>query len=67
MTPTRQTKTFAELLPTWDTATLIEFRTDLILLIEAILKDEEPDPQELQYEKHRLVLVRAELAGRGYK
>ena len=64
MTPTRRPrKTLADLLPTWDTETLIEFKWDLVNLIEA-LEYEEENPAK---ERAELVLVRAELAKRGYK
>ena len=64
MTPTqRPRKTLADLLPTWDTETLIHFKWDLVNLIEA-LEYEEENPAK---ERAELVLVRAELAKRGYK
>ena len=64
MTPTRRPrKTLADLLPTWDTETLIEFKWDLVNLIEA-LEYEEENPAK---ERAELALVRAELAKRGYK
>ena len=64
MTPTRRPrKTLADLLPSWDTETLIQFKWDLVNLIEA-LEYEEENPAK---ERAELVLVRAELAKRGYK
>jgi len=63
MTPTRRPrKTLADLLPSWDTETLIQFKWDLVNLIEA-LEYEEENPTNYSAQ---LVLVRAELAKRGY-
>jgi hypothetical protein len=66
MTPTRRPrKTLADLLPSWDTETLIQFKWDLVNLIEALEYEEEEEDAAKQ--RAELVLVRAELAKRGYK
>jgi hypothetical protein len=66
MTPTRRPrKTLVDLLPSWDTETLIQFKWDLVNLIEALEYEEEEEDAAKQ--RAELVLVRAELAKRGYK